>query len=315
MPAPATDSPDVLHQLTRAVAGDRVVLAGLVDNAGALAVNIVAAAAILAATIWLSGRLSILARAAIGRVSRNHAPDPTLQAFAGSMTRYVVVTVGVIAVLQQLGVQATSVIAVLGAASLAIGLALQGALGNVAAGVMILLLRPYHVGDEVMINGKQGRVKALDLFSTRLADPENLEVFVPNGKVFGEIIVNYTTPGHRQFELTVGIDYEDDIDLGIALLQEIAEREPRILKKPRPWAHVTALAVSSVQLTLRAHTRIPDWNDTRADTLKAIKQTFEARGLSFPIPQQAASERNLEPAAPKAPRPSAEPRVMEKAGT
>jgi len=130
MPAVATETPNIFHQLTRAVAGDRLVLAGLVDNAGSLAVNLVVAGIIFAGTLWLSGKLSTLARGAIGRVGRNHAPDPTLQAFAGSLTRYVVVIIGMIAVLQQLGVQATSVIAVLGAASLAIGLALQGALST-----------------------------------------------------------------------------------------------------------------------------------------------------------------------------------------
>jgi len=156
---------------------------------------------------------------------------------------------------------------------------------------MILLLRPYRVGDEVMINATHGHVKALDLFSTRLADLDNLEVFVPNGKVFGEVIVNYTTPGHRRFELRVGIDYEDDVDLAIQLLQEIAERDPRILKTPKPWAHVFALGDSSVQLILRAHAKVGDWRDARHDTLKAIKETFEARGLSFPFPQQISSER------------------------
>lgn len=284
-------SPDLLDQISRMASGDRALYAGLLDSAGGVAVNLCLAGLILAATIWLSGRLSTLAKRAIEGVSRRHGPDPTLQTFVGSVTRYLVVIIGMIAVLQQLGVKATSVIAVLGAASLAIGLALQGALSNVAAGVMILLLRPYRVGDQVMINGQLGRVRALDLFSTKLSALDNLDVFVPNGKVFGEIVINYSTPRSRRFELQVGIDYEDDIDLALRLLSEIAEAEPRILKEPKPWAKVVALADSAVTLELRAHTKVADWMDTRFDTLKQIKETFEANGLSFPFPQQTASER------------------------
>jgi small conductance mechanosensitive channel len=296
---------DIVRELTRAATGDRVVIAGLVDAAGSVAMNLVIAALILAATLWLANHLSSLARRGISGVIRRQPPDPTLQAFVGSLTRYVIIIIGMIAVLQQLGVKTTSVIAVLGAASLAIGLALQGALSNVAAGVMILLLRPYRIGDHVMIDGKLGQVKALDLFSTRLSDPENLDIFVPNGKVFGTMVINYSSPGRRRFELEVGIAYDDDPDLALRLMREIAGRDSRILKEPAPWTKVVGLADNTVRVMLRAHTAVADWQDAKFDTLKAIKQTFEARGLTI---------RSIPPAAPPWVEP-AEPVKAQRAAT
>ncbi|MCC7268994.1 MAG: mechanosensitive ion channel [Caulobacteraceae bacterium] len=282
---------DLIQRAALLFSGDRAMLATLVNMAGALAVNLVLAGIILAITLWLAGRLSKVARRAVQRAGRNHPPDQTLQAFIGSLVRYVVIAVGLIAVLQQLGVKATSVIAVLGAASLAIGLAVQGALSNVAAGVMLLLLRPYRAGDAVRLNDQMGEVKSMDLFSTRLVSPEGLDIFVPNGKVFGELLINYSTPKLRRFEWQVGIDYDDDVDLALRLLLEIAERDPRIVRAPAPWAKVTGLGESAVNLTLRAWAANADLGEAAHDTLKAIKQTFEAHGLTFPYPQQTASER------------------------
>src|SRR4051812_17973989 len=170
----------------------------MADAAGGLAVNLTLAALILAGALWAAGALSRLTARGIARAHPHHRTDTTLQSFLASLVRYLVIVIGLIAVLDQLGVKATSVIAVLGAASLAIGLALQGALANVAAGVMILVLRPYRVGDSVRIDGQEGKVRGLDLFSTRIADPDNLNVFVPNAKAFGEIIVNQTSPTVRR---------------------------------------------------------------------------------------------------------------------
>src|SRR6185312_9563691 len=172
----------------------------MADAAGGLAVNLALAGLILAGTLWAASWLSTLAGRAIQRAHRHSPPDATLQSFVTSLVRYVVVIIGLIAVLQQLGVKATSVIALLGAGSLAIGLAMQGSLSNVAAGVMLLVLRPYRVGDVVEINGKVGTVRRLDLFMTELSDPDDLNVFMPNGKVFGEMIVNYSTPSRRRME-------------------------------------------------------------------------------------------------------------------
>ena len=132
----------------------------------------------------------------------HHPGDTTLSDFVSGLVKYVVIAIGLVAVLQQLGVQATSVLAVLGAASLAIGLALQGALSNVAGGVMILMLRPYRVGDRVDLNGRQGKVVDLDLFNTTVVDYDGLTLYFPNGKVFGELIINVDQLGRRRVDLT-----------------------------------------------------------------------------------------------------------------
>ncbi len=196
-----------------------------------------------------------MVRRAIDRLPSKNANDTTLQSFAGSMAqRWGVMIVGLIAVMQQLGVQTTSILAVLGAASLAIGLALQGALSNVAAGVMILILRPYRVGDVVEINGRTGTVKSLDLFGTFLSDADNLDIFVPNSKVFGEVIINYSTPGSRRMELNFRVDYADDLDQALGVLLACAKRPISASWPSRlPDAKVVlALADSAVIVTLHA---------------------------------------------------------------
>jgi small conductance mechanosensitive channel len=246
----------------------------------------------------------------IGRLHKKRGADRTLQGFAASMARYMVVIIGLIAVLGQLGVRTTSIIAVLGAASLAIGLALQGTLSNVAAGVMILLFRHYRVNDEVEIAGKRGRVRALDLFSTELNDPENVRVVVPNGKALGDVIVNYSKPAKRRIELRFGVDYSDNLDQAIAVAIACAGEDARILKEPEPWAKVTDLADSSVTVTLRAYAMPSDYWNTRYDLIKRVKEAYDREGLHVPYPHQVGLSRKEllnAPAAPTSPDLSDEP--------
>jgi small conductance mechanosensitive channel len=294
-------APPLVEQARRLVGGDSELLRHAADAAGGLAVNLVVAAAILAATLWTARWLGELTAQAIQRAHRTRPYDTTLQSFAASVVRYIVIVVGLVAVLQQLGVKATSVIAVLGAASLAIGLALQGALANVAAGVMLLILRPYRVGDDVVINGRQGTVKGLDLFATRLADPDNLAIFVPNAKAFGEIIVNQTSTPSRRVELNFTVDFADDAQIACALLLSVAASEARVVAKPAAWAKVTDLSDRGTVVTLRAWTAPRDYGDARSDLIAAAMARFEAAGIHTPYPHQVAVER---PAA-EAPRPPA----------
>jgi len=282
--------PPLFDQARRLLFGDGELLRHAADAAGGLAVNLALAAVTLAGTIWAANWLSRLTAEGIARAHRRRPPDTTLQTFARSLVRYLVIVVGLIAVLERLGVKATSVIAVLGAASLAIGLALQGALANVAAGVMLLVLRPYRVGDRVIIDGKQGVVRRLDLFSTRLADPDNLSMFVPNAKAFGAIIVNETSPVARRAQLDFTIDYEDDVDRALQLLLACAAADPRVVDKPAPWAKLTAIKESGLQVTVRAWFSPADYWDGRYDLTKAVKDAFEAEGFSFPYPHQVAVE-------------------------
>jgi small conductance mechanosensitive channel len=275
-----------------AVSGDPVMLRNLAATLGAFSVRILVAGLILALTLWAAKRLGRIAERGVDRLNRHHPADTTLASFVSGLVRYLVIAIGLIAVLQQLGVQATSVIAVLGAASLAIGLALQGTLSNVAAGVMLLLQRPYRVGDKVELNGRQGVVQAIDLFNTRLLDYDGLTLYLPNGKVFGDMIVNITRAGRRRIELVFGVDYEDDLDLAISTLLDLAAADRRVLSTPKPWARVTALLDSSVSVTLRCWASPEDWTDTKFDLVKAAKQGLEAQGLSFPYPHQVAIERD-----------------------
>lgn len=288
--------PTFVDQARRLMFGDSELLRHMADAAGGLAVNLAVAGLIFAGTLWAANWLSNLAGRAIQRAHRHNPPDATLQSFVSSLVRYTVVIIGLIAVLQQLGVKMTSLIAVLGAASLAIGLALQGALANVAAGVMLLVLRPYRVGDVVEIDGKTGTVRGLDLFATRLSNGENLAVFVPNSKAFGAVIVNLSTPVARRAQLDFSIDYDDDADRALQLLLAVAAAEPRVVKKPPPWAKLTALTDNGVTVSLRAWIAPKDFEDTRFDLMKAARDRLAAAGFSFPYPHQVSvAQRAFEP--------------------
>jgi small conductance mechanosensitive channel len=269
---------------------EAVELAKLSDMLGDFAANLVIAALILAATLWFSRWGARLARAGVARYPRTRE-DVTLQDFASSVVRYGVWIFGLIAVLRRLGVETTSIITVLGAASLAIGLALQGALGNVAAGVMIVVFRPFRVGDFVTIAGKSGVVKRFDLFNTEIWDPDNLKITVPNGKAFGDVIVNATDIACRRIELTFSIHYDDDVSRAIEILKACATEDPRILKDPAPWAKATDLQPSWVVVTLRAWANLDVYWDARFDLLLRAKQALAAAGHSVPYPAQVAVER------------------------
>lgn len=291
------------QRLRQTLAGDDDLVRKFTDAAGDLAVNLVVAAVILAVTLWAAGWLSGLVRRALGRVPGRRGGDTTLQSFIGSVVRYGVVIIGLIAILQQLGVQATSILAVLGAASLAIGLAMQGTLSNVAAGVMLLMLRPYRIGDFVEVNGQTGTVRALDLFTTELSSPAGLKVVMPNSKVFGEMIINHSSPLTRRMEITIGIDYDDDIETALRIMRETARADDRILANPEPWANVTSFGDSSVNVSLRAWTATPVFWDTYHHMLPTLKAAFAAGGLSIPYPHQVHVEKAAAPAevSPKAP--------------
>ena len=285
-------------RLSDLLSGDTELWRNLLTSIGDFAVNLLIAAVILALTLWASGLAARAVRRAIARLTRSSGADTTLQSFLASLTRWGVIVIGVTAVLQQLGIRETSILAVLGAASLAVGLALQGALSNVAAGVMILILRPYRVGDVVEINGRAGTVKALELFGTLLSDADNLDVFVPNSKVFGDVIINYSTPANRRMELTFRIDYGDDLDQALAVLLDCAKADKRVLAKPPPDARVTVLGDSAVTLALHAWAPVNVYWDVRFEMIRRAKLAMDAAGFVVPYPHQVSLERK-EHAPPK----------------
>jgi small conductance mechanosensitive channel len=291
-------SPKLPNQISTTLTGDltgkKIAFAKLSDIIGDFATNAAIALLILVVTLWLATWAARLTRAAMARLPRLNN-DVTLQGFVSSLVRYGVITVGVIAILHRLGFETTSIITVLGAASLAIGLALQGALSNVAAGVMILIFRPYRVGDMVTMSGQMGTVKRLDLFNTELSDTNGLKVVVPNGKGFGDVIINYTDIPRRRVQLQFGIDYDDPIEQAVEIVLGLARADPRFMPDPAPWCMVTELAASQVTIELRAWTSLENYWTTRYDTLRKVKQAFDAAGLTMPYPTQTSVSKDPAP--------------------
>ena len=246
---------------------DPALLARFADGLGQFAVNLTAAAVVLVVTLWASGFLAGMVHRALERWPRTR-DDATLQGFASASVRVLVLALGLVTVLQRLGVQTASILAVLGAASLAVGLALQGTLGNVAAGVMLLLLRPYRVGDWVEVGGKSGLVRRLDLFHTELTDADGLRVIVPNSKAFGEVIINHTANAARRIGLDFQAAYEDDPRRAAEILRATAAADARVMAEPPPWADVTAYGDAAATVTLRAWCAQGVYDDLRSDLLR-----------------------------------------------
>jgi len=269
----------------KAITVDAAVLVKLTDMAGSLAVNLTIALLILIATVFVSRWASKVTRRALSRV-RGFQDDQTVLTFAAQVVRVIVYVIGLIAVLQRLGVQTTSIIAVLGAASLAVGLALQGTLSNVAAGVVLLILRPYKVGDVIDIGGAIGTVQRLDLFTTQMANANNHKIVVPNGKVLGEVILNLSGQTTRRIEIDFTVGYGEDLSQTRQVLSTMAGAHEKVLKDPAPWAGVTGLLDSAVQVTLQAWVKSGDWWQTQADLMQAGKEALDAAGIEIPFPHQ-----------------------------
>jgi small conductance mechanosensitive channel len=211
-----------------------------------------------------------------------------------------VIVVGLVAVLQQLGVQTTSILAVLGAASLAVGLALQGALSNEAAGVMLLLFRPYRVGDTVEIAGRTGVVRTLDLFVTELATADNVKVVLPNGKVFGDVIVNTSFHARRRVDMVFRVEPKRDVQALMAALKTRAEANPLVLKDPQPATEVTGISEAFVEVAVRAWVESPDYAAVKADLLLAAR--ILADGAEAPLPSLPVPKPRKPPAPRRKPR-------------
>jgi small conductance mechanosensitive channel len=237
------------------------------------AVNLLVALLILVVTFWAAGWGASLVKRAVGRVhSRSGTPDVTLQSFLGSLTRYLIIIVGLMMVLDRLGVKTTSVLAVLSGLLLGIGLAMQGALSNVAAGVMLLMFRPYRVGDVVEIGGRQGTVLALDLMTTEMKSPDNLRVTVPNGKIFGDFIVNYTKPNRRRVDVTFHIPPSRDLAGVLEAMKAKIAADERILKEPSPSFEANGLNELYAEGIIRAWVKTPDYVAVKTAIVLAVQK-------------------------------------------
>ncbi|MDA5194838.1 mechanosensitive ion channel family protein [Govanella unica] len=231
------------------------------------------------------------------RLSRLPRIDLTLVSFLSSFVKYAIMIITVIAVLSQFGVQTTSLIAVLGAAGLAVGLALQGTLSNVAAGVMLLIFRPFRVGDSVEVQGASGTVKEMSLFVTEINTSENIRIMVPNGLIWANAVKNMSVNPTRRIELTLGVAHEAKLDHVFSVLKDIMAADPRILHNPAAEVQLAAFGPSTLDLAIRAWTKTPDYWAVRFSLNKSIKERFEAEGIDIPYPHQVSLNQPLPPAA------------------
>lgn len=278
---------DALTASQRAATVDAALITKVTEMAGDFAINLVLAVVILTVTVIAARWAGGATRRGLTRV-RGFRHDQTVLSFAVQVVRVIIYIIGFIAILQRLGVQTTSIIAVLGAASLAVGLALQGTLSNVAAGVMLLILRPYRVGDLIDVGGRVGKVQRLDLFLTQMSDANNVKIVVPNAKVFSDTILNLSGQKTRRMELKIGVGYGDNLNLAREALVGAAAAHPHVLADPEPWAGVTALLDSSVEISLQAWTKSDDYWQAKADVLQAAKEALDAADIEIPFPHQVA---------------------------
>ena len=212
--------------------------------------------------------------------------DSTISIFVSNLAYIGFIAFVVIAALHRLGVATASFVAVIGAAGLAIGLALQGSLSNLSAGVLIILFRPFKIGDFVSAGGVLGSVQEISFFTTILNTLDNIRVIVPNSKIYGDTITNYSTNDTRRVEIVAGISYDDDIDKARTVLQEIVNQDQRVLAEPEPTYQVTELADSSVNFTVRVWVNKEDFWNVYCDLTEQVKKRFDAAGISIPYPQQ-----------------------------
>ena len=227
------------------------------------------------------------ARGSIKRgLSRFKNIDATLRSFFSSLAYYAVIIFTVVAVLSQFGVETTSFIAALGAAGLAIGLALQGTLSNVAAGVMLLLFRPFKIGDYIEGGGLAGTVKDISLFITELATPDNVQILAPNAQIWGSAIKNYSFHPTRRVDIVIGIAYEDDIDKALAAIIDETKKDSRVVAEPEPMAAVTDLGDSSVNFVVRVWCNAADYWGLKFDLTKNLKNRMDMENITIPFPQR-----------------------------
>jgi len=232
---------------------------------------------------WTVSRL--LGRWVRSLLARTHRIDPTVVGFFSIFVRYAVLVVVLVMVLGQFGVQTASIITALGAAGLAIGLALQGTLQNIAAGIMLLVLRPFRVGEYIDAGGVSGTIVEIGLFATEMKTLDGLYRMAPNSQLWNVPVTNYSRQPERRYDLVIGIGYEDDIDKAQSVLMDLAAADTRILTDPEPWAFVSELGDSAVAITLRYWTKSADWWTTSREITKAAKLAFDENGISIPFPQ------------------------------
>ncbi|MCC9622529.1 mechanosensitive ion channel [Thalassospira sp. MA62] len=245
--------------------------------------DLLGAVVILIVGWWIAGRAAALVRHTLKNAT---FVDATLKPLASSIVRYAILVFVIVAVLSNFGVETTSIIAVLGAAGLAIGLALQGTLSNIAAGVMILILRPLKIDEFVEAGSISGTVVEITLFTTLLKTPDGVFISAPNSQIWNSAIKNYSRNPTRRLDIKVGIAYDDDVDAALEFLKNLVASDERVLKDPEPMSFVANLGDSSVDLTARGWVATSEFWPTFFDLTRKSKTELEAAGFSIPFPQR-----------------------------
>ncbi|GIS85677.1 MAG: mechanosensitive ion channel protein [Woeseia sp.] len=256
-------------------------LDSLIEIGSSISISLLMALAIL-----IIGRqlVKLILRLITVALEKSNVED-TVRIFVTNLLNTLLMILVFIAAINQLGIETTSIIAVLGAAGLAIGLALQGSLSNFAAGILIVIYRPYKVGDYIEAGNYAGTVKDIQIFSTVLKTPDNKIVVVPNGSIMNGSIVNYSDQDTRRIDLIISCGYEDDIDKVRSVLEDIIKKEKRVLKDPKPQIAVTELADSSVNFIFRPWVKRVDYLPVYYSLLEEVKKRFDKEGISIPYPQ------------------------------
>ena len=255
---------------------------GLADTIISVAINIAIAIVIFYVGKKIASWISNL----IAKMMARRDTDPALIGFVSSLARWGVLAFVIIAALGQVGIQTASLVAIMGAAGLAVGLALQGSLSNFASGVLILIFKPFKIGDFVELAGTAGTVANIQIFTTELSTPDNKQIIVPNSSAMGGIITNVSTHATRRVDMVFGIGYGDDIDKARDIILDVLNSDDRVLKDPAPQVAVAELADSSVNFVTRPWVNAADYWGVMFDTTETVKKRFDAEGISIPFPQQ-----------------------------
>ena len=259
----------------------QAIAAGLTQVISSYGLRVLGAIALLIVG-WIASKI---VRGSVRKLCVRGDVDETLTPFIASLSYYAVLTFVLVAVLSLFGIETTSFIAVLGAMGFAVGLAMQGTLSNFASGVMLLVFRPFDVGDFVEAAGQAGSIREIGIFSTVMHTGDNIRIVVPNSSIYGGVIRNYSANETRRNDLVVGISYDDDIGKAMETIRAVLAADSRVLKDPEPVIAVSEMADSSVNLVVRPWCDKGDYWPLRFDLTRSLKERLEQAGCSIPYPQ------------------------------
>jgi small conductance mechanosensitive channel len=286
IPVMAQDVNSAQNVVETTVAGSQNILATvkdfLITKGTAFAIDLLAAILIFVVGRWLAKWISIL----VGKAMTRARVEQILVTFVQHMCYFGLLAFVIIAALDRVGIKLTAAIAVLGAAALAVAFALQGSLSNFAAGILMVIFKPFKIGDLVTVGGVQGTVQEIQILNTILNSPDNVRIVVPNSQVTGGTISNFTANATRRIDLTIGVSYDDDIKKAKQVIEGVLAADARILKTPAPMVAVSELADSSVNFVVRPWVKSADYWDVYFDTTAKLKTALEGNGLTIPFPQQ-----------------------------